>query len=70
MDHHDHELLPSFHLNHAHPSWIIAVAEGVLIERYRITAKLARTLLEAHAHAAGVPVLETAHRLIRNDVLP
>ena len=70
MDHHDHERLPAFHLDRAHPSWIIAVAEGVLIERYRITSRLARDLLEARALAAGLPVLETAYRLIRNDVLP
>jgi hypothetical protein len=49
---------------------VIAIAEGILIERYGISAEVARALLEHRSEAAGLPVVEAANWLLSTQDLP
>ncbi|MFI6674356.1 ANTAR domain-containing protein [Kribbella sp. NPDC050470] len=48
----------------------IAMAQGVLIERYELTADSALLLLDDHAQGAGIPVVEAARWLLTAGILP
>ena len=52
------------------PQVTVAVAEGILGERYRIPTKLAARLLLRHAAKSGLTPLETARRLLITGQLP
>jgi hypothetical protein len=48
----------------------IAIAEGVLIERYRIPMEQASALLRSRAVACGLSLSEAAKWLLATDTLP
>jgi hypothetical protein len=50
--------------------YVLAVARGILAERYQITFELADALLATRAAAAGLPLVDAAHWLISTDLLP
>ena len=52
------------------PLTAIAMAEGILIERYRLSATLANALLTYRAAAAGLTVVDTARWLVATNALP
>ncbi len=69
MDQHYERSSPSGR-DQAHFEWVIAVAEGILIERYRITPDFASALLGHHAATAGLPLVDAAHWLCTTGTLP
>ncbi|TDD17989.1 ANTAR domain-containing protein [Kribbella turkmenica] len=48
----------------------IAVAQGVLIERYDLSADGALTMLDGRARSAGIPIVEAARWLLSAGSLP
>jgi hypothetical protein len=66
----DDEQLSHSDFTGADLGYVLAVARGILAERYQITFELADALLETRAAAAGLPLVEAAHWLISTDVLP
>ncbi|WP_433019616.1 hypothetical protein [Kribbella sp. CA-294648] len=70
MDHQDDDRSRPAGGEQAQFSSIIAIAEGILIERYVISAELARALLEHRSAAAGLPVVEAANWLLCTQDLP
>ncbi|WP_344172618.1 hypothetical protein [Kribbella lupini] len=52
------------------PVMVIAMAEGVLIERYRLPMELARALLHSRAVACGLSLSEAANWLLATNTLP
>jgi hypothetical protein len=48
----------------------IAMAQGVLIERYDVSADRALTMLDDCAQASGLPVVEAARWLLTAGTLP
>ncbi|GAA1520608.1 hypothetical protein GCM10009741_21680 [Kribbella lupini] len=46
------------------------MAEGVLIERYRLPMELARALLHSRAVACGLSLSEAANWLLATNTLP
>ncbi len=70
MDHHDYEFLAAFGFEYPDPVWAVAVARGILIERYDISIDLAHALLQARADASELTLLETASWLCRTHTLP
>jgi hypothetical protein len=67
-DHDEQLFLAGF--GQARVTFVVAIARGVLIERYQISAELAGTLLDSRAAAAGISSVEAARRLLRTKVLP
>ncbi|WBQ07913.1 ANTAR domain-containing protein [Kribbella sp. CA-293567] len=74
VDNHDHDRRSpspdSDRTDQADTVLILAVAEGMLIERYKITADLARALLEHHAATTGLPLVKVAAWLSATQDLP
>jgi hypothetical protein len=62
--------LPDFDPARATALMPVAVAEGILVERYQISAELASALLRSRAYIAGLSALETAAWLHRTGALP
>jgi hypothetical protein len=52
------------------PVMVIAMAEGVLIERYRLPMEQARALLHSRAVACGLSLNEAARWLLATNTLP
>ncbi|WBQ03495.1 ANTAR domain-containing protein [Kribbella sp. CA-293567] len=48
----------------------IAMAQGVLAERYRLNLDQALALLDQHALRSGLPIVEAARRLLADGSLP
>nr|WP_272941304.1 hypothetical protein [Kribbella flavida] len=46
------------------------MAEGILVERYRLPLDLARELLKSRAAARGLPLGEVANWLLATNTLP
>jgi hypothetical protein len=52
------------------PLMAIAIAEGTLVERYRLPLDQVRALLQSRAPAVGLPLCEVAHWLVATKTLP
>ena len=48
----------------------IALAEGILMERYQLAAPVAYHLLQSRADATALPICEAARWLLSTGVLP
>lgn len=62
MDHHEIDPpRPLLFGGQLHALSRIAIAEGILAERYHVSMGVAIALLESHALATGLPTLEAAN---------
>jgi hypothetical protein len=52
------------------PEFTVAVAEGILAERYQVAVQLAARQLAHWAHRDGIPVVEAARWLLATGCLP
>ncbi|GAB2646985.1 hypothetical protein [Kribbella swartbergensis] len=70
MGSHEYPRQRHFTLGRIDPITAIAIAEGILIERYTLTTDLARALLVSRASARGLPLNEAANWLLCTNTLP